>query len=65
MTANDTLARWIQLDDNLIPRAVLELPSSLRLLAVDAHSILGVISGDDGTEIVHLPLATRPPVRRP
>jgi hypothetical protein len=58
--SEDTLTRWIELDRTLRPRAVLHLPTSLRLLAADTLSILGVVSGDDGTEIVHLPLLNGP-----
>lgn len=60
VVSEDTSTRWIELDRTLRPRAVLHLPTSLRLLAADTLSILGVVSGDDGTEIVHLPLLNGP-----
>ena len=51
----DSVARWIEFDSNLRPRASLLLPPALRLLAADASSILGVESSADRTELVYLP----------
>lgn len=51
----DSVARWIQLDLDLRPRAILRLPPDFRVLAADESSILGVQSNSDGTELVFLP----------
>jgi hypothetical protein len=54
----DSVARWIELDSNLRPRAILLLSPALRLLAADASSILGVESSAERTELVYLPMTS-------
>ena len=51
----DSVARWIELDADLRPRAILRLSPNFRLLAADTASILGVQSDSEGAELVFLP----------